>query len=652
MILKFLYFINNAANMNKTPALLLLLLPVFAFSQVTTKETAKGKALEYFTRGDNDIAYQHFAAADSFLHLAVKEKDNFIDAWVLIGQLNSQGMRNYPEAIRAYEKVKLLQANYMGDVDYNLGLCYMNTGDYAKAKTCFTAYLALPKIPAPSRMLADKMVIDCNFAEEAMKHPVDFKPINLGAGINTADDESMPSLTVDGKALYFTRHFGDGMYQDEDLFVSLNTSAGFAPANSVGAAINTEQYIEGAQNISPSGKYMFFTSVGRPDGTGSADIYISRKVGDQWERANNMGSPINTPAYETQPCISADGKDLYYAGIRATGKGGTDIWVSHLNPDGTWSQPQSVGDNINTMYDEMRPYIHPDGGTLYFSSRGHAGMGNFDVYMSKRAADGTWGVPVNLGYPINTAGDELGIYVTADGTRAYYASEQKDSYGQMDIYRFDMPANLRPGFTSYVKGIVFDAENRDPVSSSIQVYDLETGKLFTTFSSDKVNGNFLSSLPAGRNYAVEVMKDGYLFWSHNVSLKDVTEGTPVEVNIPLHRIKVGEAVVLNNIFFESEKYDLQSESNAELEVVAKMMSKNPSLKIEIGGHTDNTGSEEKNLLLSEARAKSVYSYLVKKDIDAARITYKGYASAKPVAANTTAEGKAKNRRTELVVTGI
>ncbi len=639
--------------MNKTLTLLLaIVLPALAFSQVTTKDNAKGKALEYYTRGDNDLALRHFAAADSFLHMAVREKDNFIDAWILIGQLHSQVRRDYPAAIKAFEKVKLLQADYMGDVDFNLGLCYLAVSDYGKAKAAFNAYLALPKLPAQSRLLAEKNVKDCDFAMEAMKHPVDFKPVNLGPGVNTADDESMPSLTVDGKVLYFTSHFGQGRYQDEDIYMSVNTSAGFAAATSIGASINTERYIEGAQNVSPSGKYLFFTSADRPDGTGSADIYMTRKVGELWERANNIGPPINTPGYETQPCISADGKDLYYAGIRATGLGGTDIWVSHLGDDGRWGQPQSVGDNINTMYDEFRPFIHPDGNTLYFSSRGHAGMGNLDVYVSHRQADGTWGKPENLGYPINTSGDELGIFVTADGSAAYYASEQKDSKGGMDIYTFEMPGSMRPAFTSYVKGIVYDRESREPLQSFIQVYDLQTGKLYTTFSSDKMNGNFLSSLPAGKNYAVEVMKDGYLFWSHNVSLKDVKEGTPVEVNIPLQQIKVGEAIVLNNIFYESDKYNLKDESNAELEMVVKLMNKNPTLKIEIGGHTDNTGNEQNNETLSENRAKSVYNYLVGKQIDAGRITYKGYASTKPVASNATEEGKAKNRRTELVVTGI
>ncbi|HLP20179.1 MAG TPA: hypothetical protein VK174_07760, partial [Chitinophagales bacterium] len=380
----------------------LLLLAAFGFSQVTTKETAKGKALEYFSRADNHIAYKHFESADSLLKLAVKEKDNFIDAWIMIGQLNAQVFKNYEEAIRAFEKVKLLQANYMGDVDFNLGLCYLALSEYGKAKTAFVAYLSLPKLPAESRMLAEKNVKDCDFAADAMKHPVDFKPVNLGSGVNTEADESMPSLTVDGKMLYFTRRFGPDGFEDEDIFVSINTSAGFAAASSISSAINTEEYIEGAQSISPNGKYLFFTSADRRDGVGRADIYMARKVGDLWERANNMGAPINTPGYETQPCISADGKDMYYSGIRANGEGGTDIWVSHLNADGTWSQPQSAGANVNTMYDEMRPFLHPDGNTLYFSSRGLPGMGNFDIYVSKRQADGTWGKPVNLGYPINT----------------------------------------------------------------------------------------------------------------------------------------------------------------------------------------------------------------------------------------------------------
>lgn len=632
---------------------MLFVFPGLAFSQIiVTKEDVRGKAKDYYQMGDNDVAYMKFAAADSFLHLAVKERDNFIDAWILIGQLNSQGTKNYTEAVKAYEKVKELKADYDPEVTYNLGLCYMNLGDYSKAKSNFIQFLALPKIPADKRLMSDQMLKDCDFAVDAMKHPISFKPVNLGIGVNTADDESMPSLTVDGRYLYFTRHFGTGAFQDEDIFMSLHTSTGFQQACSIGSSINTEEYIEGAQNVSPSGKYLFFTSVGRPDGLGSADIYMARRVGDLWERANNIGAPINTPGYETQPCISADGKDLYYAGIRADGYGGTDIWVSHLNDNGTWGTPQNLGPNINTEYDEMRPFIHPDGQTLYFSSRGHEGMGNFDIFMSRRQPDGSWGKAVNLGYPINTAGDELGIFVTADGSTAYYASEREGGKGQMDIYSFELPEQFRPHYVSYVKGSVYDKDDKGVIQANVQVYDLQTGKLYGTLSGDKMNGIFLSALPAGRNYAVEVLKDGYLPYTANVALKDAKEGAPFDVDIALSKIKVGASVVLNNIFFEPEKYELKDESASELGVIIKLMEKNPTLKIEIGGHTDNTGTAELNQKLSENRAKSVYNYLITHGVAADRLSYKGYAATKPVADNGTAEGKAKNRRTEFLVTGI
>jgi outer membrane protein OmpA-like peptidoglycan-associated protein len=300
----------------------------------------------------------------------------------------------------------------------------------------------------------------------------------------------------------------------------------------------------------------------------------------------------------------------------------------------------------------MRPFIHPDGQTLYFSSRGHEGMGNFDIFMSRKQPDGSWGKAVNLGYPINTAGDELGIFVTADGTMAYYASERKGGKGQMDIYSFELPEQFRPHFSSYVKGMVYDKDSKAAIQANVQVYDLETGKLYGTLSGDKVNGVFLSALPAGKNYAVEVLKDGYLFHSQNVMLKDAKEGTPVDIDIALQKIKVGESVVLNNVFFESDKYELKPESASELSVVMKLLEKNPSMKIEIGGHTDNTGTEEQNKKLSENRAKSVYDYLVKNGVAPERLSYKGYAATKPIADNNTPEGKAKNRRTEFIVTGL
>lgn len=638
--------------MIKTALCFLLFAPALCFAQLTTIDNARGAAKEYYEKADHHYAFGRLEMADSLLHLAVKEKDNFIDAWILMGQINLQFLKHFDVATKAYEKVKLLKSDYLSDVEFQLAQCYINQGQYGKARTSLQAFLAQPRINGQSRLLSEKMLKDCDFAEKAMQNPVKMKPVNLGPGVNTAEDESMPSLTADGKYLYFTRHFGTGQYQDEDIYVAINSSAGFTKANSAGETVNTEEYIEGAQSIAPSGKYLFFTSADRRDGVGRADIYMSRKTGDMWERPNNIGSPVNSPGWDAQPCISADGRTLFFASVRGTGKGGSDIWYSNLTDNGTWSELQNLGEGINTQYDEMRPFLHPDGNTLYFSSNGWPGMGNYDIFVVRKDATGKWGTPENLGYPINTPGDEVGIFVSTDGGTAYYASEQKDSYGQMDIYSFDMPETGRPAFTSYIKGNVFDNDNRDPLYSSIQIYDLSTGKLYSSLSTDRVNGNFLSTLPAGKDYAVEVMKDGYLFYSHNISLKNAKGGVPFELNIPLKRIKVGEKVVLNNVFFESEKYELKKESKAELDVILKMIEKNPSLKIEIGGHTDNSGTEEKNKALSENRAKSVYQYLIEQGVSADRLSYKGYSSTQPIAGNDTPEGKAKNRRTEFTVTAI
>jgi outer membrane protein OmpA-like peptidoglycan-associated protein len=361
---------------------------------------------------------------------------------------------------------------------------------------------------------------------------------------------------------------------------------------------------------------------------------------------------INTRAKETQPYITGDGRTLFFVSSRPGGYGAGDIYESRLGDDGKWSEPKNLGPNINTDMDEERPFIHPDGVTLYFTSRGHEGMGGADLYMSHREVDGTWGKAVNLGYPINTPGDEIGIYVTTDGKWAYFASEQPDTRGGMDIYKFEMPDGIKPSPVSYVKGTVTDKANGGPLGTKIQFFDLNTGYIYSSASSDPKTGEYLATLPAGRNYACQISKEGYLFYSANFSLQNVKEGLPYIMDIQLQKIQVGSTVVLNNIFFETDKYELKEESKTELNTLIELLTKNPSLKIEIGGHTDNSGIEKDNENLSQNRAKSVYDYLIEKGISADRLSYKGYAATKPVADNKTPEGRAKNRRTEFVVTGI
>lgn len=626
----------------------LVILSATAHAQIITKEAIKGSAKENY-----EMAYisRNVLLSDSLAMMAVREKPNFIDGWLLVGD-NKFYLKDYEAAANAFEKVKTLKADYMYDINMKLAKSYLGSEKYSLAQKSITEFLTQPKLSSSDKMLAEKIKADCEFAVDAMAHPVNFKPVNIDRGVNSPFNEAGPYLTADGAYMYYTRLEEIGTYQHEDIYWALNTTNGFAEGKPLGTTINTFEGAEGSVCISSSGKYLLFTAYDRPDGMGNADIYIARKVDDKWERANNVGSPVNTPGFDGSPSLSADGRTLFFTSIRSGGLGQRDIWMSSLKEDGGWNTPVNMGDSINTPYNDESPYIHPDGKTLYFSSNGRPGMGNYDLYVSTRLPNGKWSKAVNLGYPINTAGYEVSIFVTTDGTQAYYSSERKDGFGQMDIYKFEMPAVVRPEYTSYIKGNVFDIDSREVVIASAQIYDLETGKLFATLYGDKKNGLIFSTLPAGRNYAVVVMKDGYLFYSQNISLKDVKEGTPYEVNIGLNKIKVGGKVVLNNVFFESDKAELKAESKAELGVLIKLLEKNATLSIEIGGHTDNTGSDDKNRELSTNRAKNVYDYLVMQGVDAARLSYKGYAASKPVAPNDTPDNKAKNRRTEFVVTGI
>jgi outer membrane protein OmpA-like peptidoglycan-associated protein/tetratricopeptide (TPR) repeat protein len=640
--------------MNKSLLVLTIcaLICTFSFAQGVTFDHAKKSAQNRYTEADNAYAFGRYGAADTLLRMAIESEKNFIDAHWLLGNMYLENQRKYDAAVKELQAVEKLNPQFNKLLLLKIGQALFNKGDYDEAKKYFQSFGAIKGITPEYEKMAQNYVKNCDYAKEAVKHPVAFKPINLGGGINTSTEELMPTLTADERFLYFTRLESIGRYHQEDIYVSENRNGVWQEAQPLGETINTLEFNEGAHNISPSGKYLFFTSCDRPNSIGGCDIYFSKRNGNEWEAGKNLGPVINTRAKETQPCLSGDGRTLYFVSNKPGGYGAGDIYESHLGDDGKWSDPKNLGPEINTEQEEERPFIHPDGITLYFTSRGHEGMGGADLFMSRRQADGTWGKAINLGYPINTPGDEIGIYVTADGHWAYFASEQPDTKGLMDIYKFEMAENLRPYSVSYVKGIVTDKATGAPINTKIQLFDLASGYLYSSASSDAKTGEYLATLPTGKNYACQISKEGYLFYSANFSLKDVKEGQAYILNIALQKINVGEAVVLNNVFFETNSFDLKNESKTELSTLVDLLTKNPSLKIEIGGHTDNTGIDKDNEALSSSRAKAVYDYLVSKSIAPARLSYKGYAATKSIADNKTNEGRAKNRRTEFIVTGI
>lgn len=634
-------------------ALLFLFFTGFASygqQMVTYDKGATKKSRDLYDEAYNATATGRSRNAVDLLKQATANQGGFIDAWYLMGVLQMENLRDYPAAVLSLEKVNQLNPEFKNELCYQLGRAYFFNQQYEKAKE------ALNRCKGKQLSLSDETQVNqylksADFAVTAIKNPRKFQPKNLGKGVNTASEELMPTITADERYIYFTRLDQSGYMLEENIYVSQDVRGNWDSARMLESPISMYAYNDGATCISPSGKYLFFTSCERPGGYGNCDIWFASKNETGFEKPRNMGNKINKPGKDIQPSISADARTLYFASNRAGGYGGLDIWMSTLQEDYSWSEPKNLGPLINTQFDEERPFIHPDDNTLYFSSDGHPGFGASDFFVSRKLANGEWGRPENLGYPINGPGDEIGIVITADGRTAYFASDRIEGNGGMDIYSFETDDNYKPNYVTYLKGKVFDSESRSALKANIQLFEVESGKLYATLSSD-AKGDFLVTLPSGKNFALAATKEGYLFYSLNFSLKEVTQGKPFIMDVPMQKIKEGQTIVLNNVFYETNMFSLKNTSATELNVLIDLLTKNPTLKIEIGGHTDNTGLASSNQTLSENRAKSVADFLKAKGISADRITYKGYAATKPLADNSTEEGKAKNRRTEVLVTGI
>ena len=486
---------------------------------------------------------------------------------------------------------------------------------------------------------------NCEFALDALKHPKNFNPINIGPGINTADPEYFPTITVDGKTILFTRRIDDSRTpakEQEDFYVSeLNAQNIWGTSTPMPSNVNTVLN-EGAPTISADGRSLIFVACSDQSGDnnygenrtgkGSCDLFYTKKLGSRWADPINLPGNVNTFSWESQPSLSADGKTLYF--IRRVSKRGepndSDIFVSRLLENGQWSTAERLPGNINTPYQEESVLIHPDGKTLYFATRGHRGMGGSDLFVSRMDATGNWSNPENLGYPINTKYDENSLMVSPDGEIAYFASDRKGGFGDLDIYYFTMPEELRPTKTLYFEGIVFDITDRKPVPGKFQLVDLKTGKEVMVSEADKTTGEFMVSLPVNHEYALNVSYPGYTFFSRNFNMLDPNGQKAIHMDVPMVPITNEQPTLLANVFFDFGKATLRSESFIELNKLYDFLKNNPTLKIEIGGHTDTRGDDKDNLKLSNDRAKAVYDYIVAKGIDAKRMSFKGYGETKPV----------------------
>ncbi|MDO3644102.1 OmpA family protein [Mucilaginibacter sp. L3T2-6] len=624
-------------------SVLLFFTPVYLFAQQRQYSTTDKGAIKYFAIANSNLDDHMYDEAVSNLQKAIAEDDKFIEAHAVLGDLYRQ-MLNYKGALDQFQKVIKLNPEFSRAVYLRIGELEINMGQYSIAREHLEKYLTYPNLVAKDSYYAQKLVEDCKFSITALTHPVPFKPVNLGPEINTGADEYLPVATADEATLIFTRKINN----NEDFYKSNKQGDKWQTAVYLSDQINTPRYNEGAESISQDGKYLFFTGCNRPDGLGRCDIYIAQKKGEDWSKPFDLNPPVNTTGWESQPSISADGKTLYFVSNRKGGYGGYDIWKSRLTDKG-WGEPENMGPNINTMYDEQSPFIHADDSTFYFCSNGWPGLGGKDLFVSRLGKDGKWQKPENLGYPINSSGDENGLTLTATGAYAFFSSNKLNGFGGYDVYTFEMPQNIRPQLVTYVKGIVRDAKTKAPLEAAVEIIDLEKKESVYQDYSDATLGDFLATLTSGKNYGLNISKSGYLFYSANFSLIGHEPKNPFNISVLLEPIEVGNKVILNNIFFDTNKFDLKPESITELQQLVDFLTLNPTLHIEISGHTDDVGNDALNQTLSENRAKAVYQYLIANKIAADRLVYMGYGKTQPIAPNTTDDGRKQNRRTEFKI---
>jgi outer membrane protein OmpA-like peptidoglycan-associated protein len=641
-------------------SLFLIFMCLFAFAQPKREYSIKDKkAISRYEEALSSYQMMDLKTARTSLEKLTEDKPEFIEAHFMLAQIYDE-MGETALAIKPLKAALAIDEKFYPAGWMMLAECYFAQGDYKETEAAITKFMPYPKESASQEKRAQLLISSCVFAKRAMANPVPFEPVNLGKGVNTEFNEYYPCITADEQTLLFTRLVtaaGSMEGKQEDFFLSKKSGQSWDIASPV-LEINTSRN-EGAPTLSADGQMLIFTACEYADGTyggertgaGSCDLFFSMKSSNSWSPAENMGKGINTGAWESQPSFAANGRTLYFVrGKRtATGIREQDIYYSSLDDNGRWSAPMKVPGRVNTSFEEESVMIHPDGRTMYFSSNGHSGMGGLDIFRSRMLPNGDWDTPVNLGYPINTFRNENSLQVTVNGNIALFASDRDGGYGGLDLYQFELYEEARPTPVTYVAGTVADKLSFKKLEAHLELIDLESGKLIAESYSNQGSGQFLLCIPSGKDYALNVNKDGYLFHSENFSLKNYTSMKPYQLEILLQKLRPGASIVLNNVFFETNKWDLKPESMVELNRLVDLLSANPDKKIEIGGHTDNVGSDESNQTLSQNRAKSVVDYLVKKGIDATRLSSKGYGETTPVATNDTDEGRAKNRRTEFKV---
>ncbi len=616
------------------------------FSQKKLSSDSK-KALRSYEKAQTKSKERDFESALALLSNAIKRDPAFYEAYLRKGSLfNAMGSAD--SVYSNFSKYLELTPFPIPSVLNKMASMAFERGFYNKSQEFLNEVLRLnPRLSSDREI--ELLQESLKFAKKELQNGLQLEIVPLPVEINKFSLQYLPSITIDNSTLIYTKR--DFIEGDEDIVVSYFKEGSWTDAQSVSSRINSPLN-EGACTISADGRTMIFTSCDKRDSFGSCDLYISRKTGESWSRPKNLGKSINSHYWESQPSLSADGRTLYFSSNRPGGNGGRDLWVSNFE-EPRWTKPKNLGNKVNTFKDETTPFIHPNGETLFFSSNGHIGMGGFDLVRSDRI-DSSWTEVENLGYPTNSFNDEVALLIGGDGKTAYFAKEIQKDYRIVDskIVTFVLPDSQKVKPATYIVGKVLDNGSGKPIKAEIEVIDLDKNEVLYQASSDSLLGNYTMVLPSDKELACYIKKQGYLFYEYNFYSESNSITQPDTIEIKLRPISVNASLVLRNVYFESNSYELNSKSLSEISNIVQVLNENPNIHVEISGHTDNSGSDAYNLLLSENRSREVFNELIKKRIHKNRIEYRGYGDTDPIESNDSAEGRQSNRRIEFKILKI
>ena len=638
--------------MEKRYGNIILMVIIFLTQAVWAQEysTRSKKAIKLYEASEDYIFRRQLPEAIYLLQQALEKDKSFIQAHMQIAFVYKL-MNNIPEQKSHLESVIRNAKDPFRYKNIYLALgeaCYLLM-EYDQALSYLNQFLSIPTVDPRLVPEANWLISNVNFAKQEIQNPLDFEPVKMPDRINQGPLQYFPVLTADEEKIFFTRREGHEPHYDEDIYVSEKDSNGqWGFPYPISRTINT-QYNEGTCTISADGKILIFTSCMGRRNFGSCDLFISYREGIDWSRPVNMGPDINSNSWDSQPSLSADGRRIYFVSERPGGEGKRDIWMSERNENGQWVTAVNLGPMINTREDDVSPFIHVNGQTLFFASKGRLGMGGYDLYSSE-FIDGSWTEPRNLGYPVNTPEDQVSLFVASNGEAAYYSLDSWTDMGTPTsmIYRFRMPEGISVTNKSYyVKGKIRDAQTDDPLKANIELLDVNTNRLISKVYSDSIFGEYTMVLTEGSDYALYVEKPGYIFESRHFSLPGGSVYQPIWMDFYLNRIASGATTILNNLFFDLDKYELKEKSITELQKIISYLKRNPELNVSILGHTDNTGTPEYNLQLSLKRAEAVFNYLIVHGIDSSRLSFQGLGQTEPAFPNDTEVNRSKNRRIEF-----